>query len=354
MKDSKISKKINGNYILNEFKILKVNPCLKYKEIYNIINNGERFNEIFEVFKSIKDEKEYLLSPDYKTNKINVISLNDNKIIKSLETHESHITSIRYFVNIQNNKEFFVSTDQSNIVIIWDISNDYKIKSKIETNYNDYILSCLLIFNINSSLYKNYLVTSCSCNGFTKLYDFETNLLIKNIGITENNLTNYLMFWQNEKNNNYYIIECCFKKICIYNLLNNNELYAELISQNSAYSEHFSGIVYNNDDVDFLLVCTNNGYIEMWDLFKKILSLSININGSKLMDIIQWNNKYIIASDYENQCIKIIDITQMKIIGNYSGEGIISVKKIKKINNPKYGQGILSSGYDNKIKLWTL
>jgi WD40 repeat protein len=162
------------------------------------------------------------------------------------------------------------------------------------------------------------------------------------------------MFWQNEKNNNYYIIECCFKKICIYNLLNNNELYAELISQNSAYSEHFSGIVYNNNDVDFLLVCTNNGYIEMWDLFKKILSLSININGSKLMDIIQWNNKYIIASDYENQCIKIIDITQMKIIGNYSGEGIISVKKIKKINNPKYGQGILSSGYDNKIKLWTL
>ena len=85
-----------------------------------------------------------------------------------------------------------------------------------------------------------------------------------------------------------------------------------------------------------------------------ILKFSININGSKLMDIIQWNQKYLIVTDYENQFIKIIDVEQMKIIGNYTGEGVISVKKIKTINNTKYGQGILSSGNDNNLKLWTL
>ena len=137
-------------------------------------------------------------------------------------------------------------------------------------------------------------------------------------------------------------------------MLNDNELYSELISENTAFSEHFSGIIYNKNDINFLLVCSNNGYIEMWNLFNKELEFFININGSKLMDIIQWNQKYLIVTDYENQFIKIIDVGQMKIIGNYTGEGVISVKKIKKINNTKYGQGILSSGNDNNLKLWTL
>ena len=345
------SQKMNKN-TLKEIKSL--NPCLKYKENLNIVNNTQRFNEIFDVFKSYKDEKEYLISPNYKTNQIDIISLNDNKIIHSLEAHESHITSIRYFINYSNDKEYIISSDQSNIVNIWDITNNYKLISKIETDYQDYILSCLLIFDIKESPYKNYIITSCSCAGFTKLYSFDQNFLIKNIDITENNLTNYLLLWHDTKNSSYYIIECCFKKICIYNLLNDNQLYTELISPNSSHSEHFSGIIYNKNDIDYLLVCSSNGFIEMWDLINKYLYFSININGSKLMDIIQWNNNYLIVTDYENQCIKIIDAIQMKIIGNYSGKGVISVKKIKKINNSKYGHGILSSGNDNCLQLWTL
>ena len=342
------------NNFLNKIKELKINPCLKYKENFKVTNMNQRFNELFEVFKSNKDEKEYLIYPNYKTHKINIILLNENKVIQSLEAHDSHITSIRYFINEKDKKEYLVSTDQTNIVIIWNISNNYEIISKIETDYEEYILSCLLIFNIEKSLYKNYLVTSCSCIGYTKLYSLDNYLLIKNIQITENNLTNYLILWNNIKNNNHYIIECCFKKICIYNLLNDNELYAELISENTMFSEHFSGIIYNKNDIDFLLVCSNNGFIEMWNLFNKELNFSININRSKLMDIIQWNQKYLIVTDYENQFIKIIDIEQMKIIGNYTGEGVISVKKIKKINNTKYGQGIISSGNDNNLKIWTL
>ena len=348
------SGKKEEKYFLNKIKELKINPCLKCKENFTVKNMDQRFNELFELFKSNKDEKEYIIYPNYKTNKINVISLNENKIIQSLEAHESHITSIRYFISEKNKNEYLVSTDQTNIVIIWDISNNYEIISKIETDYKEYIFSCLLIFNIDKSLYKNILVTSCSCIGYTKLYSLDNNLLIKNIQITENNLTNYLILWNNTKNNNYYIIECCFKKICIYNLLNDNELYSELISENTAFSEHFSGVIYNKNDNDFLLVCSNNGYIEMWNLFNKELNFSINIIGSKLMDLIQWNQKFLIVTNYENQFIKIIDIGQMKIIGNFTGEGVISVKKIKKINNSKYGQGIISSGNDNNLKLWTL
>ena len=137
-------------------------------------------------------------------------------------------------------------------------------------------------------------------------------------------------------------------------ILNDNQLYAELISDRTASAEHFSGFIYNKDDNDLLLVSSNNGYIEIWNLYDKKIYFYININGSKLMDVIQWNNKYIIVTDYENQYIKIVDLTQMKIIGNISGEGIVSIKKIKKINDIKYGQGLISSGNDNYLKVWTL
>ena len=344
-----------------EKKILKINqeinqlnPCFKYIENFDIKNNDNRFSELFEVFKSIKNQKEYLILSNYKTNNINIISLSENKIIKILEGHESHITSLRYFINDKNNCEYLISSDQSNIVIVWDISNDYKMKIKIQIDYKDYILSCLLIFNINLSNYKNILVTSCSCLGYTKLYSFDSNLFLKNVQNTEKNLTNYLILWKNTKDNNYYIIECCFKKIYIYSLLNNNEKYSELISEKTCNSEHFSGVLYNINEKDLLLTSSSNGYIEIWNLFNKTLFYSIKINKSKLMDIIQWNNKYTIISDYENQSIKIIDIMQMKIIANISGNEIISVKKIKKIINSKYGQGILSNGNDNLLKLWSL
>ena len=346
----------DNNISLYEIKLLKINPCLKFRENFKVENKEEKYNEIFEVFSSRKDGKEYLISPNYKTNRINIISINGNKIIKELEGHECHITSIRYFVNNKTNNEYLISADKSNLVIVWDISNNYQICHKIQTDYKDYILSCLLIFNIEISSTKvnNYIVISCSCIGFTKLYSFDNGLFLKNIQNTENNLTNYLLLWKNKKDENDYIIECCFKKIYIYYLLNNNQLYAELISNNTANSEHFSGIIYTKKDVDLLLVSSSNGYIDVWDLFNKTIYLSININGSRYMDIIQWNEKYTIVTDYVNKSINIIDLTQMKVIGNISGKGIVSVKKIKKINHPKYGQGILSSGYDNYLKLWTL
>jgi len=347
---------IDNTNSFDEIKLLKINPCLKFRENFNIANKEEKFNEIFEVYTSRKDGKEYLICPNYKTNRINIISINENKIEKELEGHECHITSIRYFANDKTNKEYLISTDKSNLVIIWDISNNYQIYQKIQTDYKDYILSCLLIFNIEISSFKvnNYVVISCSCIGFTKLYSFDTNLFLKNIQNTENNLTNYLLLWKSKKDDNDYIIECCYKKIFIYYLLNNNQLYAELISNSTANSEHFGGVIYSKKDADLLLVSSSNGYIDVWDLFNKSIYLSVNINGSRYMDIIQWNEKYTIVTDYVNKSINIIDLTQMKVIGNISGKGIVSVKKIKKINHPKYGQGILSSGYDNYLKLWTL
>ena len=71
------------------------------------------------------------------------------------------------------------------------------------------------------------------------------------------------------------------------------------------------------------------------------------------MYIIQWNNKYIIAADFYNKCIKIINLENeiIKDIEKLHTEGVICIKKIY---HPKYGESLLSAAEDNTIKLWTI
>ena len=89
-------------------------------------------NDIFEIFISHKDNKEYLVSPNTYTKNLDIFRLSDNKIIKNLEGHESDIRTIRYFINKNsyNFDEYLISADEYKKVIIWDITDtilNYKI-----------------------------------------------------------------------------------------------------------------------------------------------------------------------------------------------------------------------------------
>ena len=346
--------KANHNKII----ISKPNPFLQYKEKLNIINNnGHPLNELFEVFKLEKDNQMYLITPNYITNNIDLFQLTQNKIITSFEGHNSHITSLRYFKNEKTNENYLISSDQQNIVILWEIlpNVNFKIKYIIQTDYTENILSCLLLFNINinNNIIKNYIITSCSFKGCSKIYSLDTGNFIKNINVSLRNLTNYLLYWNDSKNNKNYIIECCFKKISIYDL-ETDESYANLITEKTKFSEHFSGIIYNKNNIDYLVECSNNGYINIWNLYNKEIYHTINSFGCKLRDITKWDNDFIIVTDYGNKLLKIVDLKQLRIIGNIGGNNLISIKMIKLIRHPVYGKAILSSGFDNNIRLWVL
>ena len=83
-------------------------------------------------------------------------------------------------------------------------------------------------------------------------------------------------------------------------------LYSELI--NEPEYNHFSGFIYYKDNNDYLCSSSSNGYINIWDLYNKIIFKVINTNGCKLAHIIEWNKKYIIVADYDNKTFKIIGI----------------------------------------------
>ena len=73
-----------------------------------------------------------------------------------------------------------------------------------------------------------------------------------------------------------------------------------------------------------------------------------------LIHIIEWNNKYIIAADYNNKSFKIIDLEENKIICDIKGQHSNNIVYIKKIYHPVYRESLLSSVEDNTIKLWII
>ena len=67
----------------------------------------------------------YLASPNKKDYILDIITIKDNKIFKSLEGHKYYVILVKYFLNNINSKEYLISSDKDNIIIIWDVSNDF-------------------------------------------------------------------------------------------------------------------------------------------------------------------------------------------------------------------------------------
>ena len=337
------------------YKFEKDPQGLKFRQNVNDTNASYGWNDIFEVYISRKDNKEYLVSPNNNNYKLDVISLLENKITVSLQGHNNHIRTIRYFINNINSEEYLISADNDIIVIVWEITYNFNLKFKINTNYSDNIYSCLLLFDLINE--NNYIVTSSYAQlddnekSATKLYSLENGQLIKYISHTNKNAIYYLLSWYNKNNNKYYIIQFSFRAILISSVID-DELYCELIQEPE--DNHLSGFIYSSDNIDYLCSSSYNGYINLWDLFNKSIYKVINTNDCVLSNIIKWNNQYFIVADYDNKSFKIIDIEKEQIVKDITGQHTDKVPCVKKIYHPLYGESLLTAGQDNTIKLWSL
>ena len=323
------------------YKFEKEPQGLKFRQ--NIINSNASYgwNDIFEVYVSRKDNKEYLVSPNNNNYKLDVISLLENKITVSLKGHNNHIRTIRYFINNMNSEEYLISADNDIIVIIWEITYDFNLKYKINTNYSDNIYSCLLLFDLINE--NNYIVTSSYAQlddnekSATKLYSLENGQLVKYILYSNKSAVYYLLSWYNKNNNKYYIIQFTFKAILINSVID-DELYCELIQEPE--DNHLSGFIFNLDNKDYLCTSSYNGYINIWNLFNKSIYKVISTNDCVLCNIIQWNNKYSIVADYDNKSFKIIDFEKGQVVKDIKGEHTDKVPCVKKIYHPLYGESL--------------
>ena len=344
----------NSLYIIEINYQFKKNPNLKYR--LDITNTNCKYgtNDMFEVFLSKRDNKHYLVSPNCQNYNLDIFTLIDNKKILSLKGHKYDIRTIKYMYNNNKNKEYLISADDFRQIIIWDINKDYEIIYRKKSIRLETINTCLMIFPHNEN--DIYIVISSrssyeSTFEHTFVYSlYNTNKETKLSG--SNYLTWHILPWFNKKDKQYYIIHLCFKNIVIFNLLK-DEKYDIFIQEPE--SNHFSGFIYSKDNYDYLCSTSQNGFINIWDLFNKKIYKVINTYSCKLDIIILWNNKYIIGGDNNiNKTLKIIDIEKGKIISSIKGQHTDYIQCLKKINHPIYGESLLSGGCDKIIKLWSL
>ena len=369
-----VNSSINANININKekFKIeyLHKNPNFIFNSTIIDTNDGNLLHNKFETYLSYKDKKLYLVSPNHFSYQLYILCLNNNKILRKQKGHSYFVTSIRYFFNKTNNNEYLLSSDANKWVILWDINNNFDKKVIVNCKYkNNYIYSCLILFNIFNSKYlsssnssttenddnsnnNSFIVISSNTLSnenyeYTNIYLLRNGAFIKN---TYNNNTNYLLSWANNFDNKEYIIELCSDKVIIYNIFD-DDIYCSF-DNGINYMSGF--ILHKDEEGDFLYTNSIEKYIYIYNINRKILINTINIGGWSLYNLIQWNEKYLIIIDSYKKALKIIDVLQGKAINCLGNIHSIGITSIKKINHPIYGESILTSGKDNKIKLWVL
>ena len=334
-------KRTNHKYIKNP----------NFKSYSDIIKTNYPYgdNNSFEIYTSYKDNKLYIASPRDNSNYLDIFSLIDNKRIISLK-HQRDIQGVKYFFNKKNNNEYLVASNYD-VIYIRDISNNYKLMYEINILHGN----CLLIFLENNN---DYIVASSKMHSFsidesTRIYSFSNCSLVRYIDNTKHEQIEYLIYWYNQKDNKNYFIQLAHGKILINNLLE-NELYAELV--NNEYSFHSTGFIYNKNNIDYLGVSANdgsdNGLIEIWDLYNKNLFKVFKGVGSNITCVMRWNYKYFLICDWKNKCLKIFDLENEKVISNIKEKNCI--RCVKKVYHPIYGESLLTSDEKNKIKLWVI
>ena len=327
----------------------KENP-LDFVYVEDICQNYESFGTLydFEVFIGLTDKKEYIAyctkQEKGKFYAIHIMRLLDNENIKTLIIQEI-ITVIKYYLT-DNKKEYLLSCDKSNNIIIWEIQNNYNIKYSIKLSHEgnkNYINDVLLQFNRDN---KNYMIIPRrSVDYFTLLYEIgEEAKFIKNIDNTKNNKTLYLIPWKFE--NKQYIIECCEKKISIINIFE-DEIYAILFLKGKD-AKSYCGVVYK--DIYLFESDYNNGVLRLWDLINKNLIKMFYINNN-LKGILNWDSENIVLLGYQNG-FSIFDLGKKLIIKNISCDN--KVRLLKKIKVSQFGECLIISDDKNNIKLYFL
>ena len=149
---------------------------------------------------------------------------------------------MKFFFNSKNNNEYLIKEYRDKnynfFIIIYDITNNYNIKRKLELankkySQNKFLLAFLPKRNenfiiVNETVYGN---DDNNYNSYTKVYSFESGKFIKTFSNSYNIYIYDLLFWHNKKDNNDYIIQITNDKIFINNLY--NDLYFVL---NTPYS----------------------------------------------------------------------------------------------------------------------
>ena len=278
-----------------------------------------------------------------------LIALNENKVIKKLKGHNDRVLSTRYFQEPNSKKDYLISADRRQIVIVWCLNDFCKI-FETKMNYDSFIYSNLLIFNSNNI----YAVISTLGEGSTKIFNLKDKSKFIDVNNTNNLSVYYLTYWYNKKSNQYIIIQCG-KMLILMTEFPNNKNY-DTLNSDDKYPHNLSGLVFTNGERDLLAVSATFGLITIYDLEQKKIMLKIIIDNVFLYNFIKWDDNYLFVLDCSNKKIISFNIkdNEFKQEDEIQLPELYYDKFIQKVNHPIYGESLVSIGIDWKIKLFVI
>ena len=157
----------------------KLTQC---KTINDVVDGGRGVNDLFAVYNLVKDPKKtvYLAvknkveeSQSSYINIIKIKSVDNFTIIQKLYGHNQRIVFVKYYLDPYTEKEYLISADREEIVIVWKIldKNNYKRFCLINTLYGRLLMkqsiySCIIFFTER----KNYIYTTSVTKNYSRLY----------------------------------------------------------------------------------------------------------------------------------------------------------------------------------------
>ena len=359
---------INTNNISEEQLSNSPPPYFTFIEnIYTECDSDYGLNESFDIFKSELNANNYLIVANKNNNNIDIIDIESNKLIKSIENNTSKFIYIKYYQKIETRKKYLITINIKNTINIYEFSEENNFerinllstiitKKEFKNTFN--FINSTLIFNIKiNSKYFDILIVSSRARYMeeypTNIYNIYNGQVLKEISHTKKNMTRFMIPWFNKKDGNYYLIELCEELLIIVSILFNN-IYAKL--EEERYKSYNSGFIHEENDIDFLYVADSCGEIKVYNLYNKEICYIIDIrkkkSNTRLYGLILWNENYLIVNDDNNKSFIIIDLENKCVVGSTYNEHNDSVRCIKRIRHKKYGECLITAGDDHFIKLF--
>ena len=361
-KDYIINKLYNKNIKLEKELQLKMNNFKLEKEGIKEINNfSDNINlksiiniktfirnpkeNTFALFKS----KDNILNLIYGTKELSIIAYNidDNiKIIEIKKAHSDDIIGINHYFDKKNKNDLIMSISALNFLNIWNFNN-WELMLYLPNINKMGLLSSACFLNYNEEC---FIITSNSNYGVgtenIKIYNLKGEK-IKEIN-NSNEDTLFIKTYYEEESSKTYIIVCCKNYIKSYDY-DNNKLYYKYYENNNGH--HFSVLINKNKGlVKLIESCTSDGLIRIWNFHYGNLLYKINTK-EKVCSLCLWNNNILLSGSLDGKII-IIDFVNQIVIKSINGHKNW-VNFITKFKNNKYGECLVTQGFDDQIQIWS-
>ena len=309
--------------------------------VFNNLDNS------FCSFKSINNIY-YLIYVNMYNSLISYDLIDNKKIIEIKNAHSKYITNLRHYLDKLNKRDLIMSiSNNDNNIILWNVNNwECLLNFKNIIKNRDLYSACF--FNVNNV---NYIITSnynwAGNSEPINLFDFNGNK-IKEIKDSCDRTVFVDTYYDKTLCKNFIITgNKGFIKSYDYD---ENKIYHKYCDNDNKH--HDSVVINNKEDIIKLIDSCKDGIIRIWNFHSGLLINKIKVRKDyNLYGLCLWNNEYLFVG-CEDKTIKLIELKSGKNIRNLIGHNN-RVITIKKIILPKYGECLISQGYNNdQIKLW--